>query len=49
MSEHGVSPMRLQIERALLVIKTARPGTKYDVSAGVVLRFTVRTFLVETP
>jgi len=46
MSEHGVSPMRLQIERALLVIKTARPGTKYDVSAGVVLRFTVRTFLV---
>lgn len=43
----GVSPLRTQAERALLAIKTARPGSFYDVGDGTRLRFTRRTFVVE--
>lgn len=43
----GVSPLRLQAERALLAIKTARPGSVYELGGGVRLRFSLRTFVVE--
>ena len=42
-------PTRPQLERALLAIKTARPHTSYEIGDGVTLRFTARTFIVETP
>lgn len=42
----GWSPTRPQIARALLAIKTAHPGAVVHVGAGVVLRFTTRTFIV---
>lgn len=45
----GAGPTRPQTERALLAIKTAKPHTRHDIGAGVVLRFTMRTFIVETP
>ncbi len=45
----GVSPMRPQAERALLAVKTARPGTAFELARGVRLRFARRTFIVETP
>ena len=38
-----------QLERALLAVKTSRPGTKHDVMSGVRLRFSRRAFIVETP
>ncbi len=44
----GASPTRPQTERALLAVKTARGGTIYDVGDGVRMRFTQRTFIVET-
>lgn len=44
--ETGVT--RPQCERALLAIKTAKPGTCYECGGGVRLRFTTRTFIVET-
>lgn len=43
----GPSPLRLQAERALLAIKTARPGSVHELGGGVRLRFTLRTFVVE--
>jgi tRNA(Ile)-lysidine synthase len=43
------SPTRPQMTRALLAIKTAKPNTKADIGGGVILRFTARTFIVETP
>ena len=43
----GPSPLRTQAERALIAIKTARPGSLCDVGDGTRLRFTRRTFVVE--
>jgi tRNA(Ile)-lysidine synthetase-like protein len=43
-----VSPTRPQLERALLAVKTARAGTVYEIMHGVKLRFSRRTFIVET-
>lgn len=45
----GISPTRPQAERALIAIKTARANTRYEVGEQVRLRFTTRTFIVETP
>lgn len=45
----GVSPTRPQIERALLAVKTAHDGSVFEVTRGARLRFTRRTFIVETP
>ena len=42
-------PTRPQLQRALIAIKTARPHTSYEIGGGVTLRFTARTFIVETP
>lgn len=44
----SVGITRPQQERALLAIKTSKPGTRYDCGGGVTLRFTTRTFIVET-
>ncbi len=38
---------RPQRERALLAIKTAKPGTKYEVGSGILLQFTSRHFTVQ--
>lgn len=46
---YGTTPTRPQTERALLAIKTASANTQYDVGSGCKLRFTLRTFIVETP
>lgn len=43
------SPTRPQLARAILAIKTARPHTVLEIGAGVQLKFSVRTFIVETP
>lgn len=43
------SPTRPQLTRGLLAIKTARPGASSEIGGGVTLRFTKRTFIVETP
>ena len=45
----GASPTRPQTQRALLMVKTARPRTVFEVSAGVTLRFQIATFVVQTP
>lgn len=45
----NASPTRPQLQRALLAIKTSRPHTTYEIGGGVKLRFTARTFIVETP
>jgi tRNA(Ile)-lysidine synthase len=39
---------RPRSERALLAIKTSKPGARYECGGGVTLRFTTRTFIVET-
>ena len=47
-----ISPQGLtrpQLERALLAIKTALPSAKYQAGSGIVMRFSRRTFIVETP
>jgi tRNA(Ile)-lysidine synthase len=46
---NNTSPTRPQLDRALIAIKTARAGSVYEAGNGVKLRFTTRTFLVETP
>jgi tRNA(Ile)-lysidine synthetase-like protein len=46
--QSGASPTRPQLERALIAVKTAQPGTVYDVGGGVRLRFSSKTFLVQT-
>lgn len=46
-SATGYSPTRPQLDRALLAIKTARPGTLHSLGGGVRLRFGRRHFLVE--
>lgn len=43
----GASPTRPQIERGLLAIKTAQPGTTLELGSGIRLHFTMRTFIVE--
>lgn len=43
----GLRPMRPQLERALLAIKTARPGTVHHVGSGVSLRFSARNYTIE--
>ena len=48
-SRVAVSPTRPQIQRALLAVKTARPGTQHDVGGDVTLHFTARSFIVRTP
>lgn len=45
----NLSPTRPQLSRAILAIKTARPGTTFELGGGVKLLFKVRTFIVETP
>lgn len=45
----GQTPTRPQAERALLAVKTARPGTIYELGSGVSLRFNLRQFIVQTP
>jgi tRNA(Ile)-lysidine synthase len=47
--EGGVGVTRPQAERSLMAIKTAKPGSLYDVAEGVSLQFTARTFIVKTP
>ena len=43
----GPGPLRAQAERALIAIKTARPGSIFELGGGVRLKFTLRTFVVE--
>lgn len=43
------APVRLQLERALLAIKTARPGTTSQIGEGISLRFSSASFIVEPP
>lgn len=43
----GGGPTRPQCERALLAIKTAKPGSVFEVGGAVRLRFSQRTFVVE--
>lgn len=43
----GSGPTRPQCERALLAIKTAKPGTVFEIGGAVRLRFSQRTFIVE--
>ena len=45
----GTSPTRPQTERLLIAIKAARANTQYELNAQVHIRFTTRTFIVETP
>lgn len=47
MVETGVAPVRPQLHRALLAIKTYVPGKTYEVARGTKLRFTQTTFVVE--
>lgn len=48
-SRTGTSPTRPQLERSIIAIKTARPGTTHEIGGGVRLAFSVRCFIVETP
>lgn len=50
MIEHagGTTPTRPQVVQALQVIKVALPGSIHQIGSGVQLRFTKRTFIVET-
>jgi tRNA(Ile)-lysidine synthase len=45
----GVSLTRPQLERALIAIKTAKPGAINEVGSNVRFRFSRRRFIVETP
>ncbi len=40
----GTRPLRQQLRRALVAIKTARPGTKHHLGGGVELNFTARKY-----
>jgi tRNA(Ile)-lysidine synthase len=42
----GVTPARPQTVRALLAVKTARPGSTFEIGGGTKLQFTSRTFIV---
>lgn len=43
----GVRPTRPQLERALIAVKTAKPGAVHHVGSGATLRFKSRFFSVE--
>lgn len=43
----GKRPMMPQLQRALIAIKTAKPGALFQIGSGVNLRFTPRFFSVE--
>lgn len=43
------SLLRPQLERALLAIKTAKPGATMQAGEGISLRFTATSFIVEPP
>jgi tRNA(Ile)-lysidine synthase len=45
--ETGMSPTRPQLQRALHAIKVLEAGKRYEVAAGVTLRFTRTQFVVE--
>jgi tRNA(Ile)-lysidine synthase len=45
----GLTPTRPQAERALIAIKTAKPAASFQIGSAVSLRFTERSFIVETP
>ncbi len=48
-AKSGWTPTRPQAERALVAIKTAHPGSIYEVGSQVSLRFMANTFIVGTP
>lgn len=48
-AKNGWTPTRPQAARALLAIKTARPGAVFEIGDRAKLRFTIQTFIVETP
>jgi tRNA(Ile)-lysidine synthetase-like protein len=43
----GVGLTRPQLERALMAVKTARPGSVYQAGEGITLLFTSRSFIVK--
>lgn len=45
--ETGTRPTRPQLEQAVLAVRTARPGTQYEVGDGIKIHFTPRTFSVD--
>lgn len=45
----GVACTRPQAMRALLSVKTAKPGSIFEIGAGCSLHFNVRTFTIQTP
>lgn len=45
----GLAPTRPQADRALIAIKTAKPGASFQIGGAVTLRFTERSLIVETP
>ncbi len=45
----GNGATRPQLERALLAIKTAKPGTKFELGRGMTLEFSTRLVVVKTP
>ncbi len=46
--ETKATVQRPQLDRAILAIKTARPGTTYEIGDGIALVFKVSTFVVKT-
>lgn len=46
--ETKATVQRPQLDRAVLAIKTARPGTTYEIGDGIALVFKVSTFVVKT-
>lgn len=45
----GATPTRPQAERAVLAVKTSKPGARFQLGGGVTLLFKERTFIVQTP
>jgi len=45
----AVMPTRPQADRALIAVKTAKPGSSFELGGSVTLRFTERSLIVETP
>ena len=48
LKETGKAPIRPQLERALLAIKTYQPGKVFDIDATHILRFSRTNFVVAT-
>ena len=46
LTELGVRPVEAQLERALIAIKAAKPGSEIHVGDGIFMRFTPRVFSV---